>query len=336
MDAKKAVQSAIYGAEKWDRSSYVGASEIGGCPLKIYYEKTEDSGFRGNGKTVRGHAIESALIALLKRGGMDIRFYDNGHTNRQKEIKHPVYPVIVHPDGIIYKSHERPHAKIEGKTVKESFEDAILEVKSVGTDAFRNLKEPAPGWVVQSRFNAFMVGVPRALLVAVDASDFENIIDWTFEAMTAEEADAYLEKAKRIMAAKEIGVEPIAEPTSDNCKWCDWKERCERRWIPDEEAKAAEAEAPEIEDYIAKMNRAKELKDEAKTLESEARPAILQAAQAHNAARLTAGGFRVIVESRKGRMTLDTKRMLADHPEIDRAQYEKQGAASIALKIKEM
>jgi len=336
IDAKRAIEAAIRSKEKWDRSHYVGASEIGGCPLKIYYDKTEDDGFRGNGKTERGHALESAVISLLKRGGMDIRHYDNGHTNKQKEFSHPDYPVTVHPDGIIFGHRKRPHKRDPARTVTEPFKVAVLEVKTVGTDAFRSLSEPSASWVTQTRFNAFMAGVPSGLLVAVDASDLENVMSWELEAMTEVEAAALLEKAKRIMAAKEIGIEPMAEPSADNCRWCGWKERCERRWIPDEEAKENEAEAPEIEDAVEKMNRAKALKDEAKALESEAKPAILSAAQEHNAARLKAGSFLAIVEPRKGRVTLDTKRMLADHPEIDRAAYEKQGAPSVAIKLKEI
>lgn len=334
--AKQAVTTAIYGKEKWDRSGYIGASEISGCPLKIYYEKTEDSGFRGNGKTERGHAIESAIISLLKGGGMDIRFYDNGHTNRQKEIEHPDAPVKVHPDGFIYETIERPHSKRIDQMVRESFPVAILEVKSVGTDRFKSLSEPDHSWIIQTRFNAYMAMVPKGLLVAVDASDFENIKEWEFNAMSEAEAQPYLQKAAKIMTAIEIGVEPIAEPTASNCRWCNWSARCQNKWIPTEEAKVNEVEVPEIEEAIQKLKRAKDLQDEAKTLESESKPIIMQAAETHNAARVKCGNFVAVLEPRKGSVTIDTKRLLADHPEIDKSPYEKQGAATVALKLKEI
>lgn len=336
MKAKHAIQTAISNLEKWDRSSYIGASEIGGCSLKIYYEKTEESDFRGNGKTERGNALESAVISLLKRGGMDIRFYNNGHTDKQKEIRHSAYPVVVHPDGIIYEGRERPHKRDPARTVKEWFTVGVLEIKTVGTDAFRNLSEPSASWVVQTRFNAYMANVPTGLLVAVDASDLENIKEWEFEAMSETEAKGLLEKAQRIMAAKEIGVEPMAEPSPDNCKWCGWKDRCEKRWIPGEEAKEKEIEAPEVEDALLKMAKAKKLKGEAKELEDTAKAEVMNAAKTHDAARLKAGGLMVIVEPRKGRVSVDTKRLFVEHPEIDRAVYEKQGAASVALKLKEI
>lgn len=336
MTAKTAIQAAIYSAEKWDRSGYVGASEIGGCPLKIYLDKTEDNGFRGNGKTERGNALESALIGLLKRGGMDIKYYNNGHTDRQKEITHSEAPVKVHPDGIIYETFERPHSTRIDQVVKESRPVAILEVKSVGTDRFRSLTQPDQSWVTQTRFNAYMAMVPKGLLVAVDASDLENVKEWEFEAMSETEAQPLLDKARKIIVAMECGIEPIAEPSGSNCKWCEWQTQCQNKWIPDEDAKVVEVEAPEIEDAVMKLKRAKELQDEAKTLEAEAKPAIMQSAQTHNAGRLRVGNFIAILEPRKGSVTVDTKRLLADHPEIDKSPYEKQGAPTVALKLKEI
>lgn len=334
--AKTAIQAAIYSAEKWDRSGYVGASEIGGCPLKIYFDKTEDSGFRGNGKTERGHALESALISLLKRGGMDVRYYNNGHTDRQKELEHPDAPVKVHPDGIIYETFERPHSTRIDQMVKESKPVAILEVKSVGTDRFRTLNNPDASWIIQTRFNAYMAMVPNALLVAVDASDLENIKEWTFDAMSETEVQPLLEKARKIIVAIEVGIEPMAEPSGSNCKWCEWQTQCQNKWIPDEEVKAVEVEAPELEGALIMLNKAKELQGEAKGLEAEAKALIMLSAQTHNAGRLRSGHFIAILEPRKGSVTVDTKRLLADHPEIDKSPYEKQGAGSVAIKLKEV
>lgn len=333
---KQAIQRAISTKPKWDRSKYIGASEIGGCSLKIYYDKTDDDGFRGNGRTERGNVLESAIISLMKKGGIDIRYHDDGRINRQREIEHPDYPVRVHPDGIIYEAFQRPHVVNKKRMVTDYKEVAVLEIKTVGTDRFRILDEPDAPWVLQTRFNAFMAEVPKGVLVAVDASDLENVKEWEFEAMPETEATHLLEKAKRIMTAVEIGIEPFAEPSSERCKWCSWKDRCEKRWVPDAEAKDNEIEAQELAPAMKTMARAKDMMAEAKEMERGARAAILNVAKERNAAKLSAGGFLVVVEARKGRASIDTKRMLAEHPEIDSAKYEKHGAASVALKIKEI
>lgn len=320
MNAKLAVQTAIQNKEKWERSHYIGASEINKCPLDLYFSKTEDDGFRGNGKTERGHAIEVALIQLLKKGGIDIR-YHAGHVDHQKELTHDEYPVTCHPDGIIYQDKQQI---------------AVLEVKSVGTDAFRRLYEPQESWVIQSRFNAYMALLPTALLVAVDASDFENVKEWEFEAMTHFEAEQYLHKSKKIMSAIELEIEPIAEPSVSNCRWCSWVDRCQNTWVPDEEAKVKEVEIDDLKPALETLSKAKEMQTEAKEMEKSAKAAIMNAAKSHDAARLRAGQFIAILEPRKGRVSLDAKKLFVEHPEIDKADYEKQGAASVALKLKEL
>ena len=319
LSAKNAVTRAILNKEKWDRSKFVGASEIADCPLKIYFNKIGKSEFKGNGKTERGRAIEIALISLLKKGGLDIRYHD-GHVNHQKEIKHSNFPVMVHPDGIIYQNN-KPYA--------------VLEVKSVGSEYFRKIKEPLNSWVVQARFNAYMAGLKKAVLVAVNASDLEDIKEWEFEAMDELEALALLEKAKKIMTAVEMEIEPFAEPSEDRCKWCEFKNECSNVWMPDEEAKEKEVETDEVKDALEKLKKAKELKDEAKELETEARAQILNTAKKYEAARLKSGYLVAIVETRKARVTIDTKKLFAEHSEIDKSKYEKIGKPVVAIKLKE-
>jgi hypothetical protein len=316
---KDAVTRAILNKEKWDRSSFIGASEIADCPLKIYFNKIGKSNFKGNGKTERGRALEIALISLLKKGGIDIRHHD-GHVNHQKEIKHPDFPVIVHPDGIIYKEN-KPYA--------------VLEVKSVGSEYFRKINEPLNSWVVQARFNAYMAGLKKAVLVAVNASDLEDVKEWEFEAIDEAEALKLLEKAKKIITAVEMGIEPFAEPSADRCKWCEFKNECSNVWVPDEEAKEKEIETDEIKDALEKLKKAKELKDEAKELETEAKAEILNTAKKYDASKLASGDLIAIVETRKSRITIDTKKLFAEHPEIDKSKYEKTGKPVIAIKLKE-
>lgn len=320
LSAKDAVIRAILNKEKWDRSKYVGASEIADCPLKIYFNKTGKSEFKGNGKTERGRAIEIALISLLKKGGMDIRYHD-GHVNHQKEIKHPEFPVVVHPDGIIYRNN-KPYA--------------VLEVKSVGSEYFRKIKEPLNSWIVQARFNAYMAGVDKAFLVAVNASDLEDVKEWWFDTMSETEALSLLEKAKKIMTAVEIEIEPFAEPSEDRCKWCEFKNECQNVWMPSEESKEKAVETDEIREALEKLKKAKELKDEAKELETEAKAEILNVAKKHEAARLRSGDLIAIVETRKPRVTIDTKKLFVEHPEIDKSKYEKVGKPVVAVKIKEI
>ena len=319
INLKDVVTRAILNKEKWDRSKFVGASEIADCPLKIYFNKIGKSEFKGNGKTERGRAIEIALISLLKKGGLDIRYHD-GHVNHQKGIKHPDFPVVVHPDGIIYQN-------------SKSY--AVLEVKSVGSEYFRKIKEPLNSWVVQTRFNAYMAGLKKAVLVAVNASDLEDVKEWEFDAMDEIEALALLEKAKKIMTAVEMGIEPFAQPREDRCKWCEFKNECSNVWKPSEEAKEKEVETDEVKEPLEKLKKAKELKDEAKELETQAKAQILNTAKKYEAAKLRSGNLLAIVETRKARVTIDTKKLFAEHPEIDKSKYEKTGKPVVAIKLKE-
>jgi len=130
-------------------------------------------------------------------------------------------------------------------------------------------------------------------------------------------------------------IELFAEPSEDRCKWCEFKNECSNVWMPNEEAKEKEVETDEVRGALEKLKKAKELKDEAKELETEAKAEILNVAKKYEAARLKSGNLIAIVETRKGRVTIDTKKLFAEYPEIDKSKYEKVGKESIAIKLKE-
>jgi len=171
----------------------------------------------------------------------------------------------------------------------------------------------------------------------VSASDLEDLKWWELEAMSETEARAYIEKAKKIFAAIELGVEPIAEPSQESCKWCAHKEKCHTRWLPDEAAKEREVEADdETQTAIEKLLEAKNLKAKAKELEDEAKAAILQKAKESEAAKIVSPNAVVSIIRSKGRVSIDTKKLFTEHPEIDRSRYEKRGKDTISIKVKEI
>ena len=317
---QEAVRKALTNSEQWNRRSYIGASEISACPLELYYKKSGGDDFRGSGKTVRGHAVERAFVQLLKKGGLDVRYHD-GHVNHQRELIFSGYPVVAHPDGIIYE---------KGKPA------AVLEVKSVSSMLFQKLDSAYERWIIQSRLNAHLAGVKKAVLAAVDASDFERVKEWSFVAMSEAEAQELGEKAKRIFQAIELGIEPAAEPSADNCKYCSFADRCANRWIPTVEEKETEVEADEVKDALEAMRRVSELKEEIKQLEKWAKPELLSFAKEHKAGRLKAGGLLAVLTPRRGSVRLATKKMKAELPDLPWEKYEKKSADTIALKIKEV
>ena len=88
-----------------DRTQYVGASDIAGCPRKAVMNKLKPEDF--DAKTLlrfsRGHAAEDLIENIFQAGGL--------HPQREVELSHPAFPEIkCHIDFLFHsKSSSRQH-----------------------------------------------------------------------------------------------------------------------------------------------------------------------------------------------------------------------------------
>lgn len=92
-------------------------------------------------------------------------------------------------------------------------------------------------------------------------------------------------------------------------------------------------DSDEWQEAIENYRVAKELSEEAKMLEDEAKERIQQIMTAWDANVMEGRGARCYWKEQKGRATLDRKALAAAHPEIDLSQFEKISAPSRTLRV---
>lgn len=92
-------------------------------------------------------------------------------------------------------------------------------------------------------------------------------------------------------------------------------------------------DSDEWQEAIENYRVAKELSEEAKMLEDEAKERIQQIMTAWDANVMEGRGARCYWKEQKGRATLDRKALAAAHPEIDLSQFEKISAPSRPLRV---
>jgi hypothetical protein len=118
-----------------DRSGYVGASDIAGCPRKAVLSKQGETNHdtRTLLRFARGHLAEDLVDAIFRAGGLI--------GQRQVELPHPEYPeILCHIDFLFHGRGGRLH---------------LLEVKS--TDGLPD--EPYGSWVDQLHLQMGLVAL---------------------------------------------------------------------------------------------------------------------------------------------------------------------------------
>ncbi|MDO3380408.1 hypothetical protein [Geoalkalibacter halelectricus] len=93
-----------------DRTTYVGASDIAGCPRKAVLSKTTPEAFsvKTRIRFARGHAAEDLLASLFEAGGLKFE--------RETEVIHPEFDFIRAHVDFLFRTADRIHA-IEVKSV---------------------------------------------------------------------------------------------------------------------------------------------------------------------------------------------------------------------------
>jgi hypothetical protein len=188
-----------------NRSEYVGASDIAGCPRKAVLSKKNPK--EHDAKTLlrfaRGHVAEGLLAEIFAAGGLNF--------DRETEIPHPEYPFIRSHIDFLFSSSKRLHV-VELKTV-----DGIPD-------------EPYSSWVDQLHTQMGLLELDRpgipigGSILALDL----NAGDWhEFNSYRPNELifDVMIEKGLHIWAAMHGHEEPKTEPGL-LCGFCPQRKGC--------------------------------------------------------------------------------------------------------------
>lgn len=275
--------------ELGDRSSYVGASDVGQCPRKAVLSKTipESHDLNTLIRFERGNVIEKIIEKALDHAGVNYV--------SQLEVSHPNEPYTAHLD----------FAFVRDNGV------AVLEAKSVS----KIPEEPYPSWIAQLYFQMGLVELSHHLparggVIAVDLNtgDFRLFNGYTHNPTLFA---GLLEKAGHIWASLQSGSAATTEK-SNLCIYCSYRSDCleyATDGLPDLPV------ADLVMDYQAAKAQEKEVKADIARLYKDLEAAVQPYGKA------TAGEYSLRL-SKSTRTGFDTTTFKEEHPELA-LEYEK-------------
>lgn len=188
-----------------DRSTYVGSSDVAGCPRKAVLSKIESPDFELATliRFSRGHLAENLIVSAIEDTPYKWEY--------QKEVIHREKPFKAHIDFVF-----------NGKNVL-----MVLEVKTVSSIP----RVPYESWIQQIHFQMGLLQekypkkTVRGSLLAIDLNDGQIKLfkDFEYNSMLYE---GLLQKASHIwQCVEEIEVQPQTQ-TSPLCAWCQYRPEC--------------------------------------------------------------------------------------------------------------
>lgn len=281
-----------------DRSKYIGASDIGGCPYKVIKDKLEKPEYSIEKHIVfqRGHIAED-LVAKMITGTK---------YKRQVELKGDMdgFPINVHLDFLI-----------RGET-----RSVIIEAKTVSAP----IDEPYESWVLQVQFQMGLLlneiqdedHKVEAYIVAIDVNkgwfkvfkqDFDDDI-----------FDMTLNKANHLVDCLTNGVEPKAI-IQDYCSTCPHIMSCPKQ------GKFASEMPEDIKEDVKKIKLFKQEEKKIKAIQDKVKEYLVNTGLEKT--KLESDEIDVMVSCKETKSSrFNTKKFKEDYPELA-AEYTNESSS---------
>jgi CRISPR/Cas system-associated exonuclease Cas4 (RecB family) len=306
-----------------DRSKWMNASEALSCARRQWFTKhaqKPDKGYEnGWGYQERGNGVELFVLDMLTRAGVEMDL----EWPHQKSLTSEEHRISGTPDGIMVDVNEAIEVKsIDPRTnvSKLPKKDHTIQLQ-IGMELMHLNTNHAPG---------------MGHLVYVDASDWSKVIEFEID-RDPTILDRLAPRATKILNARKAkSLDPEGALTGE-CKYCPFREACGEATDlfnegPKVQKKSREGSAlAEIaHDYITAKNHI----DDYKTLLDKCKQQITAELAKRKAQKITLGNIFIELSEVSGRRSLDRTAM--EQAGIDLAPYEKTGASSTRLTVKEV
>jgi len=268
-----------------NRSEYVGASDVGQCPRKVVLYKTQPV----------PHDLQTLI--RFERGNLVEKIVENALNFA--DIQYDPQVEVIHPEFIHLKAH------LDFVFSRQN-EIAVLEAKSVSKipDA------PYSSWIQQIHFQMGLVALHnsslpvRGAVLAIDLSsgDFQVFNDYSHNPALFK---GLVEKAEHIWSAVNGDVEPYTEKDI-LCTWCPYRQSCPEYVNQDVVDLPIQKE---VEEYLSLKKNEKDIKANLDTLKMTLQEAVRPYGEAK-------AGEHTIKLGSSTRTSVDTKSLMAEHPEI--------------------
>lgn len=276
-------------AQLGDRTKYVGASDIAGCPRKAVLSKKNPN--EQDVKTLlrfaRGHVAEHLLAEIFAAGGLKF--------DRETEIPHPEYSFIRSHLDFLFSSSRRLH---------------VVELKTV--DGIPN--EPYSSWVNQLHTQMGLLeldrpGIPiggSILALDLNAGDWHEFNSYRPNKIIF---NVMIEKGRHIWNALAGQEEPRTEP-GFLCGHCPHRALCPAHNVDGLPELPTEV-AQEAAQYLELSQQIAALKEKAEVLS-----ANLKTYVGAQSLKATAGDLLVKVSQVPASSSIDSRKLQSDYPQV--------------------
>ncbi len=274
-----------------DRSTYVGSSDIGQCPKKVFLSKTKGENYDLKQLLIfqRGHVSEGIVRNGLKNNSTKIVFDEQVEVCGHDEINF----IKSHIDFVV----DFPREKL------------IIECKTISSPLPNN--SPRESWIHQVQLQMALLKLTtkknvRGKIVAFDLNSGEAL---EFDVIYNEALiNIAKQKAINIWNSLQSKTEPDGE-VGDLCAYCPFKGQCNT-------LRAQTEELPqEIIHAVKKLQELKQISKEEKAIKENIKAFM----QASGLKKGTAEDYTISISQRNGRDTIDTEMLKKEYPDIAKA-----------------
>lgn len=288
-----------------DRSTYVGSSDIGQCPKKVYLSKMQGESFELKQQLIfkRGLVAEGIIRqGLANNPNVDIKFDQQIEISGKDELSF----IKTHIDFLVDFSQEL----------------VIIECKTISSPLPNNA--PRESWIYQVQLQLGLLRQQRseksrAIIVVLDLNT-GSASEYNIEFNQAT-YDIAIKRAKELWQNINSKNEPDGE-ISDLCAYCSFKGNCNSL------RENAENLPYDIFLYLKRAQELKPLIAEEKAIKENIKAFM----EAGNIQKGTAGDFTVTLSKRKGRESININELKSLYPEVA-MELVKEGNAFTTLKI---
>jgi CRISPR-associated exonuclease Cas4 len=271
-----------------DRSTYVGASDVGGCPRRVVLGKRNPPEFDLQTliRFMRGHLVENIMQAAC--AWKKIKF------EHQLEIIHPRLPYRAHLD-FSFANRE---------------EIGVLEVKSVSHIP----DEPYEGWVAQLYFQLGLVHkrFRKRVRGAIFAMDLNSGLSRLYNGYAGDDGvySGLLRKAHHIWSAMQGQVEPKTEK-GPLCIFCHFRQGCTA--FPLNEKIPTMPIDDQVGEYLGLKEQESQIKAEIWSLRKVLLKAVESGGMDEKKIRV---GEHIVSMRSKSRTAVDSDHLKMEHPDL--------------------
>lgn len=302
-----------------ERAKWMNASEAGSCIRQQWYKKfkPEAAGPEGRGYARRGTHMEKYVVEALRAANVPV--IETGDDQR-----------------VWTDTERRLRGTPDGRITGGDGQSTIIDFKSI--DPRTNRKNlPRAHHIVQVQINMHVAGATEGILVYVDASNYDDIIQFDVSPMSPVNMKYIERRANKLLRTKKAALldREGKRDGGTECRTCPFRDACgvTEAEVEYKGSRGRGNRGSALSELATGYVSLKEIEKQTKEAIAAAGESIKEELKSRKVKTITVGGIDIALANMSGRRTLDRKAM--EKAGIDVTPYEKVGKPFERLTVSE-